>query len=325
MDLDIEEIESSIGNTSEALKQAEKEYKTQKKLLENRLKVLYEAGETTYLDVLLKSQSLSDFISNYFLISEVAAYDNDLLETLEKDRNKIEATKDALEVQQRKIKAMKEENELNKAMISNMQIIKTSYMNKLTEEEKLLQEKIDIYDTEMKQIANDIIIMTNLNIDYIGGVMAWPAPGYAGITSSFGYRFHPILKVNRLHSGTDIGAPMSAPVIAANDGVVIQSTYNSAYGNMIMIDHGGGIVTLYGHASELIATVGQIVKRGDIIMKVGSTGWSTGPHLHFEIRINGECVDPITYLTYNSKKSDSTSGNTIGNETENTIEDGTIN
>ena len=117
-------------------------------------------------------------------------------------------------------------------------------------------------------------------------------------------RLHPILKVYRGHSGTDIGMPTGAYIIAANDGTVIKSMYTTGYGNMVMIDHGGGVTTVYGHGSEIIAETGQTVKKGDIIMKAGSTGWSTGPHLHFEIRINGKCVDPLPFITKQSTESE---------------------
>ena len=298
--LEIETLKKNIGDADVELRRAQREYKNQKELLENRLIAVYESGETSYLDVLLKSQSLSDFISTYFLISEITSYDNNLLDIIEKDRKKIEGAKDALEIQQRRMQLLQEENNKNITMISNMQVLKNNYMSKLTEEEQALQNQINIYDSEMQQIASDILILINLDLEYIGGVMTWPVPGYKTITSPYGYRHHPILNVNRLHTGLDIGAPMWAAEVAANDGIVIQSTYNSSYGNMIMIDHGGGIVTMYGHGIERVASVGDHVKKGDVILKCGSTGMSTGPHLHFEVRVNGVCVDPLPYLGYTS-------------------------
>ena len=132
---------------------------------------------------------------------------------------------------------------------------------------------------------------------YIGGELAWPVPGYTRISSKYGMRTHPITGVYKLHTGVDISAPMGANFIAANDGVVTKAGMNSAYGNMVIIDHGGGISTLYAHGSEILVQVGQVVKRGDAVLKVGSTGYSTGPHAHFEVRMDGVVTDPMPYIT----------------------------
>ena len=131
--------------------------------------------------------------------------------------------------------------------------------------------------------------------------MAWPVPGYTTITSQYGMRTHPITGVYKLHTGTDISAPIGATFVAANDGIVVKAEYNTAYGNMVMIDHGGGISTLYAHGSEILVSVGQTVFKGTAVLKVGSTGYSTGPHAHFEVRVNGNPVKPLDYITsYNS-------------------------
>ena len=127
------------------------------------------------------------------------------------------------------------------------------------------------------------------------------------VTSYFGYRTHPVTGVYKLHTGVDIGAPMGANFIAANDGVVVKAGYNIAYGNMVIVDHGGGVSTLYAHGSEILVEVGQEVTTGTSILKVGSTGYSTGPHAHFEVRINGEYIDPLEYITsYTTTVSDTT-------------------
>ena len=117
------------------------------------------------------------------------------------------------------------------------------------------------------------------------------------ITSKYGMRTHPITGVYKLHTGVDIRAPMGATFISANDGIVTKASYNSAYGNMVIVDHGGGVSTLYAHGSEILVQVGQTVKRGDAVLKVGSTGYSTGPHAHFEVRLNGVVTDPMPYIT----------------------------
>lgn len=299
LEVEINELITDIEEKTINLEASQKNFDEQKALLEKRLIVLYEAGETSYLDVLLHSSSLSDFISNYYMMTEMARYDTELLENIEQATNLIEAEKEALETQKSKLVALQEENDKKIAMVSNMKVLKTNYMNQLTEEEKALQADIEIFNQEMAQIESDLINLTDSNSAYAGGEMAWPAPGYYTITSPFGYRVHAILGVTRFHSGVDIGVPTGGKVIAANDGIVIKTTYTSSYGNMVMIDHGGGIVTLYAHGSKIIATLGQEVKRGDVIMEAGSTGLSTGPHLHFEVRLDGEYQQPLDYITSN--------------------------
>ena len=157
--------------------------------------------------------------------------------------------------------------------------------------------------------------------EYIGGIMAWPIPGYTRITSQYGMRTHPITGVYKLHTGVDVGAPIGANFIAANDGVVTKASYNGAYGNMVIIDHGGGVSTLYAHGSEIVVQAGQQVKKGDVVLKVGSTGYSTGAHAHFEVRINGQPVNPMDYITSTNKK---TTDSTLSQEN-NTIENNTVN
>ena len=178
--------------------------------------------------------------------------------------------------------------------------IKENYMLNLSEQEKEIQAKIDEYTQKFAKVNSEILSITSeLDIDseYTGGELAWPVPGYTRITSNYGMRTHPITGVYKLHTGVDIGAPIGADFIAANDGIVVKAEYNEAYGNMVVISHGGGIYTLYAHGSEIIAELGQIVKRGDIVLKVGSTGYSTGPHAHFEVRKNGIVVNPLPYIT----------------------------
>ena len=181
--------------------------------------------------------------------------------------------------------------------------LKDEAASKLTEEEKTLSEQIDEYRNQILAVEAEIAQVTKANIDtqYIGGEMAWPVPGYTRITSNYGMRTHPITGIYKLHTGVDLGAPMGANFIAANDGVVTKAGYNGAYGNMVIIDHGGGISTLYAHGSEILVTVGQTVKKGDNILKVGSTGYSTGAHAHFEVRVNGQPVNPLPYITSNTK------------------------
>ncbi len=132
--------------------------------------------------------------------------------------------------------------------------------------------------------------------DYIGGEMQWPVPASTRVTSPFGYRIHPILGVKKLHTGIDIGVASGNTVVAANAGKVIKAAWNNSYGYMVMVDHGGGIVTLYAHNSVLKVSTGDTVTRGQTVALSGSTGASTGPHVHFEVRVNGEYKNPMNYL-----------------------------
>lgn len=268
------EIQAQIEEVIEKLSLIEENYNTQREILQNRIVALYESGDIVYLDVLLSSNTFSEFISNYYLVGEIVKYDNELLENIERQKIRIEEIKNALEERKQELQDIKDNKEKTTIALENSKIIRNSYINKLTEEEKQTQTKIDEYQAELNSIEAQILALTTGNIgsDYIGGEFSWPAPGYTTITSKFGTRLHPILKVTRLHSGTDIAMPTGAYIIAANDGMVIKSMYStSGYGNMVLIDHGGGVTTLYGHGSELIAQTGQTVKKGDIIMKAGST------------------------------------------------------
>ena len=228
---------------------------------------------------------------------------------IEDQKNQIEEINNTLTERRETLKTIKENKEKVTVALENSKIIRNSYINKLTEEEKKTQDIIDECQAELNSLEAQIVAITtgNLSPDYVGGVFAWPAPGYTTITSRFGKRVHPILKVTSVHKGTDIAMPTGAYIIAANDGTVIEAKYSTTgYGNMVMIDHGGGIVTLYGHGSEILVNAGQTVKKGDIIMKAGSTGWSTGPHLHFEVRINGTAVDSLPFITNTSNSSNET-------------------
>ena len=297
---DLNTTEEDISKVTEKLEYIKIDYNAQKKALEKRLVALYEAGDMQYLDVLLSSKNISEFISNYFLISEIAEYDEELLENIEREKNSIESIQDTLNLKKENLIEIKQTKERTAVALENSKILRESYVDKLSEDEKATQKKIEEYQSELNAIENQIVTATTLMVgqDYAGGELAWPAPGYSTITSPFGMRLHPVLKVYRMHTGVDIGMNTGADIVAANDGVVTSSVYTSGYGNMIMIDHGGGVCTVYGHGSKLIAKTGDEVKRGDVIMLAGSTGWSTGPHLHFEVRLNGEYVDPLPYITH---------------------------
>lgn len=320
----IEELRKSISKVEEELDTVTEKYNKQKDLFEQRIVAVYEAGEIQYLDVLLKSTSLTDFISTYYQISEVAQSDEELLDDIEQKKKTIDLSKRKLENEKNSLADILETQTRLTRTLQNTKIIRESFITRLSEEEQEKQKEIDDYNAQYEEINRQIIasVMEGINSEYIGGELAWPVPGYTRITSEYKMRVHPITGVYKLHTGVDISAPMGANFIAANDGVVIRAEMNGAYGNMVVVDHGGGISTLYAHGSEILVQVGQTVKRGDAVLKVGSTGYSTGAHAHFEVRINGVTTNPLPYITTGLIPSADNNSNDNQN---NTVEENTTN
>ena len=292
--------EQEIAEKQEELDKVTEKYDTQKELLDARLVAMYETENTNYLDVVLGSSSISDFISTYYLISELTSYDMDLLELVENQRKQIEQKNLELNTEKSKLEQEKITQQKTQIALSNTKVLRQNYIDKLSQEEQNLQAKIDEYNNQINAIENEIkklALTISFGEDYKGGTMQWPINGHYTITSNYGMRVHPITGVYKLHTGVDISASTGDDFTAMADGIVVKAEYNAAYGNMVIIDHGGGVQTLYAHGSQIIAQVGQEVKAGDVVLKVGSTGYSTGPHAHFEVRINGNPVNPLDYVS----------------------------
>ena len=298
-----ERILALVEETERLVEESDARYAAQKDLLEKRLVEMYEVRDSSYIQFLLSSKSISDFLSNYYMVTEVISTDNQLLESVENEKKHNEKVKKALEMQKANLQANRETIEKTTISLSNSLVLKNKRIATLTAEEQGLAQAIEEYQTAIHEIETEIrlLALANISEEYVGGIMAWPVPGYYTITSQFGMRTHPITGIYKLHTGTDIGAPMGAEFIAANDGVVIKAAYNRAYGNMVIVDHGGGITTLYAHGSQILVQEGDSVFQGDPVLKVGSTGYSTGAHAHFEVRINGDYVDPLEYITSYSR------------------------
>lgn len=298
----VAEMEANIAVIDADINKVQAEYDRKENLLKKRMVALYKAGDATYLDVLLSSSSIVDFLSKYYMLEKIIDYDTDLMKELEVEKNSIENKKQEQEKKKADLKVAKAKAGQMQILMKNNKMLQENYSAKLTTEEATLNEQILQYKQEQEEIERQIQAAINwsgdLAIQYKGGVMIWPV-GVNGtyITSPFGNRLHPIQGVYKYHSGIDIGnAGYGAPVLAAADGVVTYAGVMSGYGNCVMINHGSGIVTLYGHGQTIYATLGQTVKQGDVIMAVGSTGNSTGPHLHFEVRKDGVATSPIPFL-----------------------------
>lgn len=313
----ITSLEQQMAETENNLLNLQNEYDKKEKLLKTRTVALYEAGDSTYLDVLLDSSNLMDFLSKYYMLEQIIEFDTNLLEELDKQSKEIEAQKANQEQQKTDLRVAKAKAGQMQILMENNKILQENYISKLTDEEKQLQEQITQFKAEQAEIERKIQEAYNYGtgfaIQFTGGVMIWPiAKEGTYITSPYGNRLHPIQGVYKYHEGIDIGnAGYGAPVVAAADGIVIYAGVMGGYGNCVMIYHGDGLITLYGHGQEIKTSLGTPVKQGDVIMLVGSTGNSTGPHLHFEVRKDGEIVDPIPYL--NGEIKDESQNNEIAN------------
>ena len=298
----LDTLQKTIDIAKEEYNIVEADYNNKEEQLRERLVSMYESGETTYLDVLLSSRNIVEFISGYYLISEITKYDNELIKEVEEKKDELEIRKAKLEKEETEVKLLKAKREQTTVILQNTMTMQQEEANKLSEQEKKIQQEISIYKAEQAQIEAAIMQATNnaasKDIQYTGGTMLWPvAVSGTVITSSFGIREHPIQGIVKQHTGIDIGnATYGSPVVAAEDGVVTYAGWLGGYGNCVMISHGNGIVTLYGHGQKVLTELHKEVKKGDLIMEVGSTGNSTGPHLHFEVRVNGTCVQPLNYV-----------------------------
>ena len=312
INVEVDDLNKQIEENETKLVKIEENYENLKNVYINRMVAIYKTPQLQYLDVLLNSKSMIEFISNYYSIKELINFDKKIIENVKNQNEEIETTKNILAEKKNQVIIANQNQIKQSQVLSNTKTTREYYISKLSDEEKELQQKIDTYNNQVAEIEAEIKLLAanSISEDYIGGAIKWPVPGYSTITSQYGMRVHPITGAYKLHTGVDIGAPMGASFVAAANGIVTKATYNFAYGNMVIIDHGGGVQTLYAHGSEIMVQLGQTVSAGTEVLKVGSTGYSTGPHAHFEIRINGQTVNPLNILleqdTNNVENTDST-------------------
>lgn len=299
-ELVIEELEKDIEVQTANLEAAEIKMENQYETFKTRIRVMYEGGNSTYLDIILASNSFMDMLSNYEIAKQIMDSDLSLFDEYTENARIVEQAKIALEENKLSQEEHKESLSYTKAQLDTDLAKVEVLMAQLEadEEAKLdaLASASDAEDAMSEEIAELARQLAQSTTTYIGGEFLWPTAG--SITSYFGMRTHPITgEPSTMHKGIDIGAPGGQAILAANTGTVIVSTYSSSYGNYVMIDHGGGMVTTYAHMSQRLCSVGDVMVKGETIGLVGSTGWSTGNHLHFEIIKDGEHQDPMGYFT----------------------------
>lgn len=297
----VNSYEESIKSMTKELEETTKEYNEKDEIVRKRLVAISKAGEVSYLDVLLRSKSLPDFLSSIYFMRQITEVDIDTMNEVYKKKEEISLYKQKIENENAQTKIIKAKAEQMSIVLNNTRSLQQGYVNSLQENEKKLNDEITAYKNE--QLRIEMLIMQisttpNVNIQFTGGYLIWPvAVNGTVITSPYGYREHPIQGVVKLHQGLDIGgASFGAPIVAALDGIVSYAGELGSYGNCVMIDHGNGITTLYAHGQKILTEKGKVVKQGDLIMEVGSTGNSTGPHCHFEVRVNGYTQDPLKYV-----------------------------
>ncbi len=290
----ISEGEARLVVLEQELAEAQKKVETQNENLNARLRNMYKSGSIGFVDVLLDSGSFSEFLTNLDLVERIYSSDQTVLSDLEDAHQEVEQKKQEVETLQAELKTSKEETEKSKATVEAK---KAEIAQSNEELDKMIDADKAEADALVAELQKSKTVSSSSDSTYSGGVLAWPVPGYGRITSPFGYRNHPISGSYKMHTGIDIGTSgATPPIVAANGGTVIYSGWKGGYGKAIMIDHGGGIVTLYAHCSSLHVSKGASVSRGQTIANVGSTGNSTGPHLHFEVRQDGAYKNPLNYL-----------------------------
>ncbi len=292
---DIASSEKQITKTTTELVEAEENIDGKKDLLGSRINVMYKNGNIGYLEVLLSSKSFPELLSNLDMVKKVVDHDVELLKFLQQQRDEIENKKIQLENQKKQLLNLKTSMESKQQNLQVTRGHQERLKTELQQDHKALAKQLDQLEKEANALESELRKLQSSGA-YIGGVMQWPVTGYTRISSPYGNRIHPILKTQRFHSGIDIPAPSGVKVAAAGPGKVVHSGTLGSYGKVIILDHGGGIMTLYAHNSKLVVSVGDSVKKGDKIAEIGSTGLSTGPHLHFEVRKDGKYVDPIPYV-----------------------------
>ena len=309
--------ETDIGAAQAVLTQAEAVEEQQYESMKLRIKYMYEAGGTSFMDVLLDAGSISDFLNRTEYISEISKYDREKLDEYVMAKDTVEKKKAELEYEHSELVSMEEATQAKQASVETLMNEKTAELesyeaqidsaeNEISEYEKDIkaqEEKIQAIEAEIRRQEEEARKKAEAegkkyNTVSIGDIsFIWPCPSSSRITSPFGGRESPTAGASTNHQGVDIGASSGSDILAAAAGEVIISTYSYSAGNYIMIIHGGGVYTVYMHCSQLLASVGQQVKQGEVIAKVGSTGYSTGPHLHFGIRTGGKYVNPLNYVS----------------------------
>lgn len=291
---------------SEAQETEEKQYMTMKK----RIKYMYENGNQEYLEILFSSQSISDLLNRTEYIEKISAYDKNIFDAYKKTKERIEKQKEEIENKLTELEGLQEEATAEKNALNDLKKKKKKEIDRYNNKMEISQEKADEYAKQAAAAEAEVEKLLQKKQDEIDrqndagsgnyggdGTLRWPLNISGRISSGFGHRNSPTAGASTYHKGIDIAVPTGTPIVAAGSGKVVTAAYSSSAGNYIMISHGGRLYTVYMHCSRLAVNAGDTVSRGQVIAYAGSTGISTGSHLHFGVSRNGSYVNPLLYVS----------------------------
>lgn len=302
-----DEILTTQGELEAALEREE----TQKEAMIDRIRLAYESGNPQMVDMLIKSASFGDFLNKVDYVERVVAYDQRMWQDYKLVREYVELCKQQLELEREILEETKagvvEEQRNLEALIDQKKQDIIAYETDITNKEKAIKEYEEEIKAQESEIATleeliaaekkRILASSGVVLTYDGGKFTFPLASYTRVSDDYGPRIHPTLGVQDFHNGVDLASPKGTAIYAAYDGIVVAASYTAIMGNYVMIDHGSGLYTIYMHASALYVEKDNIVVRGEKIAAVGSTGRSTGNHLHFSVRLNGQYQSPWNYIT----------------------------
>lgn len=305
----LEETKKSLEKSQQELEEAKIKKEKQYESLKQRIRVMYEYGDSGYIEILLDAKGFTDFFKRIEYVNYIMKYDNELFERYKETEEFIALKVEQIKVEKENLEVLTKQTADKKKQVEKNIKEKQQMVANLNKQQASLEQQIkDLQkeDNEITALINkanqEKVKSTGQSNNKVyaasGGRLAYPVPAYVGrpFNDVYGYRTNPISGKKELHSGLDLKATYGTDIVAAESGTVIYAGNRGGYGKTVIIDHGGGLSTLYAHNSKLVVSKGQQVKRGQVVAKAGSTGYSTGVHAHFEVRINGKHTDPTPYL-----------------------------
>lgn len=300
-------LNRNVKNAEDLVKQAEAELleienELQEKvdLFKERLRQIYQRGDVNFFEVLTQSTSITDFLVRFELLKKIAEQDMKMVEEIDRKRLIAEEKKAELEKKRDHVVLLKKQSEAKLAQLEDQKKEQQAFLAQVRQEKSVIERALAELEEDSYRLAAEIrriqLSRSRSGLSAPTGKFAWPTPGYNRITSDYGMRMHPILRTQRMHTGIDISAPMGSPAVAGEVGEVIYTGWFGGYGWTVVVDHGGGVSSMYPHLSRITVKEGDIVARGQEVGKIGTSGLSTGPHMHFEVRENGDPVNPWPYL-----------------------------